>query len=79
MYRIIYNAKLGSWLVQIQTFYMFWVSILEDGEVVKFSNFDKAKAFVASIGLPNAYRNYADMPTLFGMPPIQNTVRGPSA
>lgn len=60
MYRIVFNAKLGAWLIQVCRFYILWESIKEDGEAMKWANFDAAAKHVKAIGLDKAYLNHAD-------------------
>ena len=62
IYKIEFDPKLGSWLVKIQKFVIFWVPACEDGDPLRFANYGKACAWVKAVGLDAVYRNHADAP-----------------
>lgn len=62
LYRIIFDPKMGVWLIQIQQYLVLWASVCASGKALGFSSYDLARAWVTSTGLDKAYRNLADAP-----------------
>lgn len=56
MYRIVFDPKKSKWIVQLQTFLVFWVNVQE----AEFLVYSAAKSWVDDTGLPNVYRDWND-------------------
>lgn len=63
IYRIIFEPQGGYWCIQFMIFYLFWRTVTREisgpdtpvYEVVKFDTYDKAEAWVATMGIDKAY------------------------
>ena len=64
IYRIVFCPKIGAWQVQFQRFYFFWVSVREQGKLRTFSNYNMASAYIKSMGIDIAYKDWATRPAL---------------
>ena len=59
IYKIEFDPRVGSWMVKLQRFYLFWVPVCEDKKPRLFANYTKAADWVKEVGLDNVYRNWA--------------------
>ena len=63
-YKIVFDPKRGTWLVKIQNMFFLWDAVREDGEMLEFANYDKARVWVKATGLDNVYRDYMESPMM---------------
>ncbi len=75
IYKIEFEPVRGAWTVQIQYWWFFWQHCREDGEILRFATHTKALDWVNGVGLGEVYRNHADRPAYWYIPPAADTVR----